>query len=652
MKRNVPTNSLVCLVMSITFISVQVFGQQGDFFTVTTVPQGLSQGRLAFINNLAQDSMTKSMEYVAFQDLTQQLVQDGALSLKILTEQNRFELIPVHYELQSNGDYTYLGKIDRGEGYAGLIQMQGRLTGFVQSNEGFWEIVPIDDEVSILRELNIAKFQKEICGIDHILNEYTLGEVQKMVDLCDEEGGCGGIIDVLILVPPDVQQWYGTQFGNIWEAVFHTIGSLFSFQLALINSGVEDIALRFRTAPFNFMYSAPLDIETDIFTTLPTSAANIRDEFRADLVVLLTSMDYPGVRGAARAGNIEGGTFTWEAPCVDCAFVISEVQNNVNPTWTLAHEIAHLFGARHNRSNNVPCGTCGDDENICTHGWRFDNGGQDRTIMSILFDDMIGAGSQRALHYSNPDIQFNGFDTGTEDNNNTLGISNATCTIQYYRESAILGVTISGYGTPLCGLNGFVNPRTYTANVNSPATGFPGNPPYTYEWRWNLNGNFTPANPGTLLGTGASVTINSVLGCPQFFLRATVTASDGTTVHDTRVINTYLCTLCQEPNLLIGGGSDFIEPTTPSGKGWGTVGNQYGIAPNPATDHLTITRLNDKGDLFTVRLFDTTGKECLMTKGQGMVNLAIDLSNCPAGMIWVVIQDERGVSVEKIVKAN
>lgn len=273
MKRNVPTNSLVCLVMSITFISVQVFGQQGDFFTVTTVPQGLSQGRLAFINNLAQDSMTKSMEYVAFQDLTQQLVQDGALSLKILTEQNRFELIPVHYELQSNGDYTYLGKIDRGEGYAGLIQMQGRLTGFVQSNEGFWEIVPIDDEVSILRELNIAKFQKEICGIDHILNEYTLGEVQKMVDLCDEEGGCGGIIDVLILVPPDVQQWYGTQFGNIWEAVFHTIGSLFSFQLALINSGVEDIALRFRTAPFNFMYSAPLDIETDIFTTLPTSAA-------------------------------------------------------------------------------------------------------------------------------------------------------------------------------------------------------------------------------------------------------------------------------------------------------------------------------------------------------------------------------------------
>lgn len=644
-------------MISITFISVQVFGQEGDFFTVTSVPQELSQERLTFINNLAQDSMTKSMEYVEFQELTQQLAQDGSLSLKILTEQNRFELIPVHYELQSNGDYTYLGKMDNEEGYAGLIKMQERLTGFVQSNDGFWEIVPLDDGVSILRELNISKFQKEICGIDHILNEYTIGEVQSMIELCDEEGGCGGIIDVLILVPPDVQRWYGTQFGNIWEAVFHIIGSLFSFQAALINSGVEDIGLRFRTAPFNFMYSTPLNIEPDIFITLPTSAANIRDEFRADLVVLLTSMDYPGVRGAARAGSLSGGTFTWEAPCEDCAFVISEVQNNVGPTWTLAHEIAHLFGARHNRSGNVPCGTCGDDEDICTHGWRFDIGGQDRTIMSILFDGMIGAGSQRALHYSNPDIQFNGFDTGTEDDNNTLGITNATCIIQYYQESPVLGVTISGYSTPLCGLNGFVNPKTYTANVNSPATGFPGTPPYTYEWRWNLNGNFTPANPGTLISTSTSVTINSVLGCPQFFLRATVTASDGTKVHATRVINTSLCTLCQGPNLLIGGGTNSIEHVASdknlaSIENWDIGNNQYTIAPNPAADHLAITRLNGDGVLFTARVLDATGKQFLEAKDQGTGHLEIDLSSCPAGMIWVAIYDEGGVSVERVVKAN
>jgi hypothetical protein len=518
--------------------------------------------------------------------------------------------------------------------------------------------VPLSEGVSVIREMDVSKFQQEICGIDHILQGYTKAEIQEMaVDLCDTDGGCGGIIDVLVLVPPDVQQWYGTEFSNPWTGYFHVIVSLFSFQMALINSGVEDIALRFRTAPFNFMYSSPLNIEPDIFTNLPTSAANIRDEFRADLVVLLTSMDYPNVRGAARAGSLSGGTFTWEAPCEDCAFVISEVQNNVGPTWTLAHEIAHLFGARHNRSGNVPCGTCGDDEDICTHGWRFTFGGQDRTIMSLLFDDTIAAGRQRALHFSNPAVQFNGFDTGTADNNNTLGINNANCLIQYYRESPVLGVTISGLSTPLCGLSGFVNPKTYTANVNSPATGFPGNPPYTYQWRWNLDGNFTPTNPGTLIGTGTSVTINSVLGCPQFFLRVTVTASDGTTTHATRVINTVLCTTCQGQNLLIGGGTDFLEPVSSDknlvGIGdWDAGNKQYAIAPNPATDNLSITRLNSDGILFTVRILDATGRQLREAKSQGTGHLEIDLSNCPAGMIWVVIHDEGGVSVKRIVKAN
>jgi hypothetical protein len=71
MKRKVSTNGLICLVISITFISAQVWGQQGDFFTVTTAPQGLSQERLAFLDNLSQDSVTKSIEYVEFQDLTQ-----------------------------------------------------------------------------------------------------------------------------------------------------------------------------------------------------------------------------------------------------------------------------------------------------------------------------------------------------------------------------------------------------------------------------------------------------------------------------------------------------------------------------------------------------------------------------------------------------
>jgi hypothetical protein len=656
MKRKKSTIGNLSLLISFILFSFQAIGQQSDFFTVTTIPQGLSQERLQFTNILSQDSMTKSTDYVQFQDLTQQLAPDGTLSLKILTEQNRFDLFPVHYELQSNGDYTWLGKMDNEKGYAGLIQMQGRLAGFVQSNGAFWEIVPLEVGVSIIREMDISKFQKENCGIDHILKEYSLGEIQEMVDLCDEDGGCGGIIDVLILVPPDVPEWYGTEFDNPWAAVFHVIGSLFSFQAALINSGVEDVGLRFRTAPFDFEYSDPLNIDEDLFETLPNTATGIREEFRADLVILLTSMDYPGIRGASLAGEIVDGEFNWLAPCEDCAFLIAEVQNNLNPTWTLAHEIAHLFGARHNRSDNVPCGTCGSNVDICTHGWRFAEGGQDRTIMSLLYDDIVDEGSQRVLHYSNPDVQFDGFDTGTEDDNNTVGIRNATCQIQHYQSSPELGVTISGVSTPLCLFGGFSIPRTYTANVSEPTPGFPGAPPYTYEWRWNLNGNFI-ANPGTLIGTNPSITVNSVLGCPQFFLRVNVTSSDSEIVSATRVINTVLCFACNGPQFLTDNNSAEVQAHIVKKASIDDAlqkdiiksQSKYAVYPNPASSKLHIQRVSESGEIYRVRVFDANGKVLFDIPNQSANQLKIDLNNSTEGLIWIQIQDQKGVSVKKVI---
>ena len=589
-----------------------------------------------------------------FQDLTNQLASDGALSLKILIEQNRFELTPVYYEQQQNGDYTWMGKIENGVGYVVLTEIEGRLAGFVQTQESFWEIVPIEDEVSIIREIDISKFQNETCGLDHILQQYTPEEMQEMMaELCDEDGGCGGIVDVLVLVPTDVQDWYGTQ--NVWQAFFHQINSFLSFQLALINSGVADISLRFRTVPFNFTYSSPLNIDNDVYETLPDSSAAIRENLRGDIVVMLTSMDYPDVRGGSTIGEIVDGKFKWLAPCEDCAYVISEVQNNVNPTWTLAHEIAHLFGARHNRNSNVPCSNCGDNENICTHGWRFTFGGQDRTIMALLFDDTIAAGAQRALHFSNPDIQFGGFDTGTNNNNNSLGISNANCQVQYYEPSPLFGVTISGLSTPLCLFGGFVIPRTYTANINQAAPGLPGVPPYTYQWRWNEDGNFN-LNPGTLIGTNSSITINTVYACPQFFLRLTVTSSDNVTVSATRVINTILCTLCDGPNLMLGNHTNEALPIAETDvllrvvEGKSKAGSRYELSPNPTSDKLLVERLTSSESNFSVKILDLSGQMLFETDNHGLNKLEIDLDAFPTAMIWVSIHDEYGVSVQKVVK--
>lgn len=34
------------------------------------------------------------------------------------------------------------------------------------------------------------------------------------------------------------------------------------------------------------------------------------------------------------------------------------------------------------------------------------------------------------------------------------------------------------------------DPEVYTTNVTPPPLGQPGQPPYIYEWRWNLDGIF------------------------------------------------------------------------------------------------------------------------------------------------------------------
>lgn len=109
----------------------------------------------------------------------------------------------------------------------------------------------------------------------------------------------------------------------------------------------------------------------------------------------------------------------------------------------------------------------------------------------------------------------------------------------------------------------------------------------------------------------------------------------GTTAHATRVVNTVLCTTCQGPNLLIGGGTDFIEPV-PSDKNlvgiedWDTGNNQYTVAPNPATDKLAVTKLQRDGILFTVKVLDATDRQLREAKSQGTGHLEIDLSSCPA----------------------
>lgn len=660
MKGKYHFKAILCASFAI-LLSFHGIAQKSAFFTPTT-SQSISSSRQQYVSRIADDVVTKSMRYVRFADLPQQLTSDGRLFLNLSAEARHLEFRPIHYELKANGDYEWYGKNTRINAYVSLIKMQDRLVGFMRSDTEFWEIVPLKEDVSIIREMDTSMMQSEQCGVDAMLEDYPLSERVSSTDLCNG-GGCSGTIDILVLVPPDVMAWYGTQSDNPWAAFVHMVNTFSLFNMALINSDIGGINPRYHVASFDFTYTTPVDMQIDL-NNLASTSGNIRDEFRADLVVMLTSVDYPDTSGRALASGVVDGEVEYLAPHEDYAFAIVEVEPGLSLS-VFPHEIGHLFGARHNRSSNVTCvgnSSCGDDNETCAHGWRFNieniNGqdGQDRTIMAQLFIDHINVGAMRAPHFSNPNIQFEGFDTGTEDDNNATVIQSGACIVRNHRPSPELGVSMSGTGL-WCRFNDDF-PHSYSANVSQPASGFPGVPPYTYEWRYNTNGNFTPSNPGSLLGTGSSLTISSVLACDQFFLRLNVTSSDGVTVSTTRAINTWNCDDCNPFDFFRTSGE-----STPNGYNdnqtiaiqdsyLSDINDNYLVSPNPFSSDVQIEKHKGKDSSFEVTIFDITGKIVYQVINDSQSLLNIDLSKYPDGMFTIKITDDYDIITHKIIKVQ
>lgn len=658
MKNKYHFKAILCASFAI-LLSFHGIAQQSAFFTPTT-SQNISSSRQQYVSRLAESPATERIRYVRFADLPQQLTPDGRLFLNLSTEARHLEFRPIHYELKANGDYEWYGKNTRINAYVSLIKMQDRLVGFMRSDTEFWEIVPLKEDVSMIREMDTSMMQSEQCGVDAMFEDYPLSERVSNTDLCNG-GGCAGTIDILVLIPPDVMAWYGTQSSNPWAPFIHMVNTFAQFELALINSGVGDISLRYHVASFDFSYDPSGEIGTDL-NNLSVVAANIRNEFRADLVVMLTSMDYFDTSGRALASEIVDGEVEFSAPREDLAFAIVEVEHSLQHL-VFPHEIGHLFGARHNRSPDVPCNNCGDDNNTCAHGLRFSAianhpEGQDRTIMAQLFDSHISFGAMRALHFSNPDIQFNGFDTGTEDDNNTRVIQNGACIVRNHQPSREMDVTILGEHL-WCPLSNEDFPYIYSANVNPPVAGLPGVPPYTYEWRYNANGNFTATNPGALLGTGTSVSLNTVPVCPQFFLKLSVTSSDGITQSATRVISTTSCTDCS-PDFLRTSREDSSNSDMHNNHiindertaYLSDFSNNYRIFPNPFSSNLHIERQTNEHIPFTVTIFDITGKVVYQTMNTSQSVLNIDLNKYADGIFTIQITDKYNVVTHKIIKVQ
>ncbi|MBL7785777.1 MAG: zinc-dependent metalloprotease [Chitinophagales bacterium] len=543
--------------------------------------------KLDFWNRLNALSYKKNLSVVKVGDVPS-LQQDGVLTFTIPGIAATITAKAVRVEYEAEKQYIWQGRIDQA-GYMSIVSTDDGMSGFIQLNNKYFVLYPLYKSYCALFEYDMAAMPADTC-LTSTVPTTALQSASSSIDYCAEDDNCSSIIDVLVLVTPEARTWIGGTFGNNWlNALAYVINGAETVNLAFANS---DINARVRTryaALNNFIYSGDTSILSDIFNLKNhTTAKSLRNQYRADLVIMLTDNRYGDVLGIV--SEIGPDTYNY-----DDAYGIVTINNLLNPRFTYAHEVGHLFGARHNTNDNCECDG-GDNTDICAHGWRFDdaNGIERRTLLARL-----GNTEQRLLHYSNPDINFNATPTGDADNDNAHMIQNTSCALDGYRSDPSFKATMSGI-TQWCrpGHPTTEPPITFSAVITPTTPGFPGIPPYSYEWRWNLSGIFNAANPGTLLGTGSSITLNEPLFCPSFFLRLRVTCADGVVSNSTLQINTDLCEVgCG------GAGKSSSSMFESSNKSL-----SFQIIPNPANTSFSVLNAYLDAGKYQLQLVDAFGK--------------------------------------------
>ncbi len=594
----------------------------GQLFAQLIMEKSASQVTLStfeqqFVQKITQQADTKTAKYISIGDIatyeTNGLVTFTLPGLGMLSSE------AVHVEYQSPTDYIWSGKFTNQSGYFSIIAKPEGKVGFFQTNTRYFSIHPVNSEVSLLKEVDLSLLPAADCWRPE-------GAPESEINYCEpDDNDCFAEIDLLILITPDVSTWFEEQ-ADPWQTFMTIVQGIEGINLAFANSGIANKQIRWRAEMFDFDgFDTPLNINDDI-PEFAAEAASLRAQRKADIVIMLTSMDYPGISGAASPG----------APSYNSAFAIVEIQDIADPRWTFAHEFAHLLGADHNRpdncSNDDVCGDSNTDN--CAHGWLFDDqsGSEQRTIMARMF---TSEGAVRLPHYSNPDINFNGAPTGTVENDNSRIIRNAACFVDdYNRAEWNVGIQ----GPPKWCLN--LNPDiTFNAVVTppNPGWGLPGNPPYQYEWRASCSPTY---NPSTFLSNQPSITLNTPFCEPSFWLQLTVTSADGLTRTSRRRVG------------IVEECPHFQGEVEDRGLKNNQLQNLGKIYPNPTKDKFDILIAPFEGKCAEIILSDNFGILVKHIKSCESGSIEVSAETLPDGIYFVSVRSESKIETHKLIIQN
>ena len=616
MKKSASLRTVMGVCISILLMQVTAISQ-GLLTEKNLSELTLTADETTRLNNHVQSGFTKSTKIVQIGSIAANM-QNGIVNFTIPGVSSTYTAETEKFDYTDEGNYGWMASIEDEQGYIAIVAKDYNMVGFIHTTTHYFTLEFLRTGYNVL--------------VEHDLNEYRetpdecateAGGTPEPDGVCDDSyNTCPAMVHVLVLVTPEASQWFGETFNNPFISALYAWLGFYSVDFAFFNSDIPNKNVRFTVLPFSMTLSSPGNIFTDV-NNLSINAQNLREQHEADLVVMLTDTRYGSIFGVV---NCIGPDF-------DCGYSITVAQFMLNPRYTFAHEVGHLFGARHNRPSNGG----NDPTDICSHAWRFTDGNNNvqRTILAASPAINPSDPGGRILNYSNPDVLYVNAPTGTPDDDNAKTIRNAGCGVAGYYDSGEMMIGISGPSTA-CDIEW----ETFFADVIPANAGTPGQPPYSYQWRWNTTGVFTTSNPGTYLGNGSSVTVGS-LACPKFYLWLAVTSSDGVVATTVKRVGTKFCPECQNEQLMVLTSGNF------------PVANHVGIYPNPATDKTVISFSVEKESLVRYTLSDMQGRVLLRSGNQafpkGIHTMEPELGGVPRGIYNCTVEVDGELTTHKLV---
>lgn len=552
-------NAAILLTFLLLFqLTVFAQEQQQLFNPISTFETTLSADDELRLSNQETNPVYKNTQLIQVGVLTD-FLSGRYLTFNIPDEDITYTAQVKEFEFESSVNYKWRGELIDYEGRIVLFNENGNVFGHIVVEGQEYSIQSIGKE-SVFLEYDMDLLLQQKCG-----NEDNANEEPPQPDEGTPEDGersvnsCTGLVRILVLYTSAAQQAANVQ-------------NVATTSISQTNTGFGNSAV-----PYGDVHVSKASVQylnftetTDPFDDVDrlkinSTAQSLRNQYQADLVILLTDANYTGVAGiVAEIGPIN-----------NAAYAIVEV-DYATGNLTFAHEAAHLFGCRH---QNDPNGTY-------QHGYYFTKGWwfwttYHRTIMGT--DNGL---HQRIQHYSNPDVTYNGKSTGTSNSNdNARKLEVEGCTVENFRPfDPPPSVNISG---PATGNNS----GTYTWT----ASGSGGQTPYTYQWYFSLTGsNYF------YVGTGSSVTAQLPLDS-DLYIKVVLTDSNQEQATDYHYVF----------NRDAGGGGH--DKSTGKDKNEtdvkeGFVDAIQTLSPNPAINYTYLTLNQSIAGIVRISVIDLYGK--------------------------------------------